>query len=357
MDKKDQTAAVAFIGVRLRNLTLDAMGRIVFVEQCDDIFEEVFGVKKFISKIVFAVSRYDIYNAMERIGINVLFDLCNNSIYSIVSDLVGVTVRLDELNKEFKKCNRKGKKINQRDEKEFKYLHKMYKETIKKLGKRFNTEVGKSYKKRYGALSSFLDQDRDFFGGGGIWESRESDDRTYGNGSIMSYMDDGYGSYSRGRDYDSYGDEDEDGDSPFDKFMAKSSGSSRGKVKKSRRIERFNDEYDDSEDEDEEDDYVERRPLRQRPILNRRPENDEEDEFSPGEMKGAILKLAKAVSMVAKEQKETKQVACDAYDAIASLYEGIEDEATDEEEIIREELTPKDVIKSSDIDDILNASL
>lgn len=360
-DKKDQAAVIAFVGVRLRNLTLDAMGKISFVEYADDIFEDIFGVKKLISKNVFAANRYDIYTNLERVGLDVLFELCNSGMYEIISDLVGITVRLDELDRHFKKMKRKGKKLSQRDEKEFKYLSKLYKESIKKLGKRFDTSVGKSYKQRYGAVSSFLEREHDYFGGDSFWTSGD-DDYRFGNESIMSYLDDGYGSYSRS--YDAYDDDFdyEDGDSPFEQFVSKSK-SSRGKVKKSRRIE---DEYDERPSrygrrpmryEDEyEDDYDER------PRMSRGAKAPEDDDSCDAkELKGAIMKLANVVAHVAKEQKVIREVAENAYDAAAALYEDEEEEesgdfsATVTETL--EKAAPQGVIKNAEIDDIINASM
>lgn len=364
-DKKEQAAMVAFIGVRIRNLTIDTMGRVAYVEQADDIFEEIFGVKKFASKIVFPASRYDIYGNMERIGTSVLFELCNGWVYDVFSDLIGITTRLDELDRQFKKAKRKDKKIPQRDEKEFKYLHKMYKDSIKKLGKYYNTETGKSYKQRYSALSSFVDKERDYFGSSDVWESRDS--YSFGNESLSAYMDDGYGSYSRGY---SYYDDDEDGESPFERFIDSSKGSSRGKVKKSRRVE-YDDDYDDYEEEEDAFSKYNRnaRPTRrsrqdeyeERPVRRRVPIVEEEPEEEPFEdLKETIMKLANVVAHVAKEQKITRGVAENAYDAVASLYEDSEDD--DEDEMVNpsnaERAVPKgDVVKNSDIDDIISASM
>lgn len=364
-DKKDQAAVVAFIGVRLRNLTLDAMGKISFVENADDIFEDIFGVKKFISKNVFAGSRYDIYTNLERVGIDILFDLCNGGMYEIISDLIGITVRLDELDRQFKKLKRKGKKISQRDEKEFKYLHKLYKESIKKLGKRFDTSVGKSYKQRYNAISSFLEREHDFFGNDSIW-SYNDDEYGFENESIMSHLDDGYGSYSRG--YDSYGDYD-DNDSPFERFVSKSK-STRGRVKKSRRVDDDYEEerpyrngrrqkpmhYEEEYDDDYEDEYE------KRPRMNRSRPQEDEEESDAKELKGAIMKLANVVAHVAKEQKVIREVAENAYDAAAALYDDEEegDESEDFSANVAETLdkvAPQGVIKNTEIDDIINASM
>lgn len=163
-----------FILYKMKGIVYSRYNRPKYMDNFDNVMEDLLDVKAMARKICDKIDNRDIINFLERIGMEYLMKLFNNArLYNMVVELVNVDYRLSFLKKELKKQPKKGKR-NKNYLKEYEYLSKLYKKSVKYLRKTVGIKDRDiSYKKRYSALTEALhldDEDSfsfDFYSGFG----------------------------------------------------------------------------------------------------------------------------------------------------------------------------------------------
>lgn len=236
-----------FIMKKIKNLVVDSYGQLIYIDNIDTVFYDIFGYKHFVRRINACRNNREHLSLFIDFGLEQLIQITNTQhIYSAIDELVAIDYRINELEKSFKKADKKGKKKDKNSLKEYSYIKDLYKDAIKKLKKEMNiTPKKKQYKKRYGALNSLVNRS----GGGFYFDDYDDDDSDYYISRVLN------------RTYDGYDDYDDDDDDELSAYINHHLGGkkTKKKVKSSRRfISPFDDDddldfYDDDEDDDDDD--------------------------------------------------------------------------------------------------------
>lgn len=236
-----------FVMKKIKGLVADPYGQLLYIRNLDNVIYDIYGFKNFISKINGARSNREHLALFMDFGLNELIEMTETPhIYSAIDELVSIDYRINELEKSFKKLQKKGKKKSKNDLKEYEYIKDLYKNAVKRIKKELDlTSNKKQYKKRYSAVNDLLDK-KSYMGMGTYW-----DDDDY---SISRMVD---------RVYD-LDDDDDDDEYTLSDYLSKMSGK-RSKKKKRKKLSRVYDlddddeelgfGFDDDDDDDELDDY------------------------------------------------------------------------------------------------------
>lgn len=239
-NSRNGEATLRFILKQIKMLVIDDYGDLSFIENADNVIYDLYDYKNLIHKLYHCESNRQHVAIFSDFGMEDLFNLVNDPrVYSALQELIAIDIRSKELDRIFKKANKKGKKKDKTLLKEYEYSIELYKDSIKRLRKELDIKPRKKYyKKKYSTLNSLTKNNRDRTG---FWFDDEDDD----------FYEDAY-SMSRtiNRNYD------EDDDSGlYDKFMKNTygdRGSSGKKIKSSRQyVDPFEDEDDDEYDDED----------------------------------------------------------------------------------------------------------
>lgn len=150
-----------FILNSIKQLVCDSRHRPRYIDDFDQVIEDIFGVNHLAKKINDSYDNRDVIAAIDKIGTSYLIDLFNtNRLKSIMSDLVAVRHRMKELKKSMRKDRRNRGKRDKDSTKEYNYLSDLYSESVKYMKKRLGVKNMKTlYKRRYKALNSIVDSD------------------------------------------------------------------------------------------------------------------------------------------------------------------------------------------------------
>ena len=148
-----------FLVYKISKLVKTSRGRLQYMSNLDDIFYDIFGVKHFVKKINESYDSRDIIDVLESIGSDNLMSIMNNpTLYNALRDLISIDYRIEKLKKEIKKQSKK----NKRDKsliKEYNYLTKLYKDSIKYFRKKLGIKDSKSsYKRKYKSLNNIVNR-------------------------------------------------------------------------------------------------------------------------------------------------------------------------------------------------------
>lgn len=221
-----------FIVVAIKKLISGPNGNDMYAKNVDDVFEDIFGIKKFGTKFTNSFDDKELIASLSRIPLELLYEICNDvSIYGAISDLVLMDFRIDKVKKSLQKLSKKHKK-NKGLTKEYDYLKDLYKDTVKRIRKKLGLKNSSgNYKKQYQKARSFNNHSQ------------------YDDDDLFMLDDDSiFGQYI-------YGDDDDDDYSrrgAFDSFKKLYAGD-----KKPARKEIYEDDEDTDVDLDDDDDHEE----------------------------------------------------------------------------------------------------
>lgn len=227
--RQEALYAIKFVTKKLKFLMTDEYGRKAYVGSFNQVFEDIFGVKKFGSALVHAYDDREVIAIYNRFNFEVLFGVCNTpKFYNGISDLIRMNERIEELEARIKKAQKKEKKPDKGDLKERRYLIELYKDTVKEIRRTLNLKKSNSYKTRYSSAKNLVDSRRR----GYFFDDDDDDDE-----SVIFVDNDRY---------------DEPDESEFERYFKKASGIVPRKSVERRRPSIMDE--DDDDDELEEDD-------------------------------------------------------------------------------------------------------
>lgn len=150
-----------FILNSIKQLVCDSRHRPRYIDDFDQVIEDIFGVNHLAKKINDSYDNRDVISAIDKIGTSYLIELFNTSrLKSIMTDLVAVRHRMRELKKSMRKDRRSTGKRDKSSTKEYNYLSDLYSESVKYMKKRLGVKNMKTlYKRRYKALNNIVDSD------------------------------------------------------------------------------------------------------------------------------------------------------------------------------------------------------
>lgn len=236
-----------FVLYKIKKLVTDSRGKLRYVDSFDSVINDVFGVSDVARKMSRIYTNDDYVELLDRVGLDYLLEIFNSSrLFSIFSELVAINYRIDLLRKRIKKDNKRGK----RDKtmiKEYNYLSKLYKDSVKMMKKRFGIKSTKNaYKRQFKSLNDFVhryDDDDDFTSvllrdDDYFFNDDDDDDNEF----TLSNLDD---------EDDDYEDTSELED--FERMMNGGRTSRRRKKQPKQKIYNFDDFDLDEEDDDDDD--------------------------------------------------------------------------------------------------------
>ena len=156
-----------FVLYKIKKLVSDSRGKLRYVNNFDNVIDDVFGVPNVARKMSRIYDNSDYIELLDRIGLDYLLEIFNSSrLFDIFSEMIAINYRIEMLKKQIKKDNKKGK----RDKsliKEYNYLSKLYRDSVKLMRKRFGIKSSKNaYKRQFRSLNDFVhryDDDEDDF--------------------------------------------------------------------------------------------------------------------------------------------------------------------------------------------------
>ena len=228
--RQEALYAIKFVTKKLKFLMTDDYGRKAYVGSFNQVFEDIFGVKKFGSTLVHAYDDREVIAIYNRFNFEVLFSICNTpKFYNGIADLIKMNERIEELEARIKKAQKKEKKPDKSDLKERRYLIELYKDTVKEIRRTLNLKKSNSYKTRYSSAKNLVDSRRR----GYFFDDDDDDDE-----SVIFVDNDRY---------------DEPDESEFERYFKKASGIVPRKAVDRRRPSMMDDDDDEELDEDETD--------------------------------------------------------------------------------------------------------
>lgn len=153
-----------FLMTKIKKLIVDESGDARYMDNFDQVMEDVFGVKNFAHKINDCYDDRDIMSALQLVGLKNLIDICDNpKMYTIFAEMVEMDHRMDVIKKAKKKASKKGKALDKDLVKEMKYLAEVYRDAVKIMRKKFGVKsVKTSYKHRYTGVASLVERKNSF---------------------------------------------------------------------------------------------------------------------------------------------------------------------------------------------------
>lgn len=159
---------------RIRKLCCDRTGRVTRIQYADKVFRDVCGAKAFIRRVSCCRKMSQVVQVFNEIGVTTLWSLLNDeTFYEVLTLLVDVQERKDELKHQLKKAQKKlgggvnislsekgkyNKKIRRYQE-ELKWLNKRYKDAVESIQDSLNLHTAEdNYKDRFAALKRFGEQ-------------------------------------------------------------------------------------------------------------------------------------------------------------------------------------------------------
>ena len=216
-----------FISHSFNELLGNEYGQLMDVDEADDVFEDLFGMRNFVTKVYAAATMTEAAQLVSEIGTQCLVDLFDSTAYmDALRELIQTKKRMRRLKKDAKKLYEKISKANgdykpkhkeqdlaayKSKSKELRYAQNIYDSAIKKLRKYLGVKnPGKNgfTKKRYSYLKNFAKRSDDEFTMGGFG------DPDFFNSSAFAMASDFDSAY-----IGSLEDETDDGESRFDSFV------------------------------------------------------------------------------------------------------------------------------------------
>lgn len=190
-----------FILDNIQSLVCDSRGRFRYIDQFDTVIKDIFGVRHLARNINSCVDNRDIMAEIDSVGVENLVEVFESrQALDSFAELIAVTYRLRELQKQLQKQSKKSGRRDKRDENELKYLKKLYSDAVRHYQRRFGiSNPKKMYKRKYRNLESLRD---------GIDFGFEE--------GFSSLLDDDWDDYD-----DPYGYNDDDGFSALERYRQK----------------------------------------------------------------------------------------------------------------------------------------
>lgn len=250
--------AFRFITHKLKDLVVSEYGQRKYVDQADEVFEDVFNVKKFFSRLEKAYDNRETIRIIHNFGFPILMVICNTPRYFLaIKDMIQILNRIDDIKKKVKNNQKKGKKKDKDLIKEFDYLQDLYKDSCKSFRKKLQIKKKSDYKGRYRAAADMANRDNLF-----NLDDDDDDFMEFGDSS------DSFPTQSK------YADVKLDDDSEFARMLRRAAGLDEKEfyrdLKKKKRTNydpdsfdvEDDDDEDDEDDDDEDDENEDRRPNR-----------------------------------------------------------------------------------------------
>lgn len=152
---------ISFIIYNIKNLTMDRTGAKTYLDNFDNIIDDIFGVKHFARNLSTCRYNDDFLRQVERLGIKTCVDMLDNpNLYELIKELTQIDYAIDEIKKMHKRKSKRGKKVPKDSIKELKFYMKIYKKAIKEIKSQLGIkDTPSSYKKRYAAVLNLIDSD------------------------------------------------------------------------------------------------------------------------------------------------------------------------------------------------------
>ena len=216
-----------FISHSFNELLGNEYGQLMDVDEADDVFEDLFGMRNFVTKVYAAATMTEAAQLVSEIGTECLVDLFDSTAYiDALRELIQTKKRMRRLKKDAKKLYEKISKSNgdykpkhkeqdlaayKSKSKELRYAQNIYDSAIKKLRKYLGVKnPGKNgfTKKRYSYLKNFAKRSDDEFTMGGFG------DPDFFNSSAFAMASDFDSAYIGSLENDT-----DEGESRFDSFV------------------------------------------------------------------------------------------------------------------------------------------
>ena len=229
-------AAVKFIITRVKELIIDNYGKFRYIDEFDDVIEDIFGYKHLARNLNDAFTSNGTMRIIFDFGFRNIMALLNDTDnFRILKEMISLKIEIKKVRKKIKEARKKGKskKFINALEKEHEYYKDLYKDSVKAMRKMFDIKDNKkAYKRKYHNLNK-LAKSKKF---------ASFDDFDF---------DDDYGFYDEyDDDYDDY---DDDYESEFDKYLRETGIKQQSSRRRSPKF-KFEDYDDDDTDEFEDDD-------------------------------------------------------------------------------------------------------
>ena len=150
-------AAVKFIITRVKELIIDNYGKFRYIDEFDDVIEDIFGYKHLARNLNDAFTSNGTMRIIFDFGFRNIMALLNDTDnFRILKEMISLKIEIKKVRKKIKEARKKGKskKFINALEKEHEYYKDLYKDSVKAMRKMFDIKDNKkAYKRKYHNLN------------------------------------------------------------------------------------------------------------------------------------------------------------------------------------------------------------